>query len=252
MARNTERDASTMYWYGLLSPGRPLERRAELRGFLDAWRDVRSQDPDLAQRLAGPGERRRDGFYYVESEADYYPPAVGELAAWTTSTLEALGAVAQTKVGEHNARVEGLKARLAGKDSLLRGRPSLAAAPAAGVPDEEAGSASRPAAQARRRARLAAQDQAAAEGSLVALQVELAEAVALRAAAVKPLRDTAGQVQAFGSALQHLYWAMRIRCSRRRHGAKPIAAYVIVPWPAWVTDDDVLFDVQPKTTMRTA
>ena len=254
MAAHTERETGTVHWFGLLSPERGMERRAKTRGFWDAWRDVRSQDPDLAQRLAGPGERRRDGFYYVESEADWYPPVTGEIASWTTSTLQALGAVAKRVVGEHNARIEGLKARIEGKDSMLSGsQPSPdAPPPGAGLPDDKTGGASRPAAQARRRERLAAQSQAAAQGSLIGLRVELAEAIALRAATVEPLRETARQVRAFGDAIQHLYWAVRIRWSRRRHGGKPIAAYVIVPWPAWVIDDDALFDVQPKTAARAA
>ena len=254
MAAHTERETGTVHWFGLLSPERGMERRAKTRGFWDAWRDVRSQDPDLAQRLAGPGERRRDGFYYVESEADWYPPVTGEIASWTTSTLQALGAVAQRVVGEHNALVESLKARIEGKESMLGGSrrsigPSRSGADA---PDDKGRSASHPAAQARRRERLAAQSQAAAEGSLIGLRAELAEAIALRAATVEPLRETARQVHAFGDAIQHLYWAVRIRWSRRRHGGKPIAAYVIVPLPAWVIDDDALFDVQPKTAARAA
>jgi len=251
-SQQRERQTHHIFWHGLISPAKRLERKVRIRGYLDAWRGVGRRDVIPAQRQADPGKGRRDAFYAVESQGDYYPPVIGDLAAWCTATLQALGATAQRDVGWHTARVEGLKSHIASGEQALAGGQELGDQPAVIVGTGDGASsrsASRPEAQHRRRAARAAQARAVQEQALVALRAELAEAIALRFATVAPLRETAMQIHEFGCSTQELYWSVRMRWARKKHGgsAALTAAYIRITLPAWIVDDDALFDVTPKS-----
>lgn len=243
MARSKEQDAGTIRWYSLLSPERRMERRVRARAFLDAFLNV--QGRELAQHMAGPGEQRADGFYYAEAEAEWCPATIGEIAGWVSSTVHPLGALAQTVVGEHNARVGALKVHIGTRDAAHTASPQSEESPTEKTagPLKTGATASDPAAQALRRTRLATQARAAEEARDTGLRAELAEALALRAAAVRPLRETALQTHAFGVSLMSLYWGVRQRWSRPGRGTAPVAAYIVLPLADWVTDDTALFDV---------
>jgi hypothetical protein len=243
-------------WYNLLVPERTLRRRVWRRAVLDGLRNKHGE-VDLERRLESPGDRREDGFYYPESSAGWFPPAIGEVGQWTISTLQSLGATAQVAVGWHNGRIEGLKTAIAVREHRSEDTEELTPTSGAAVvtmvdppgPRTRV-TASRPEAQDRRRARAAAQVRAAEQIALQQLKAELAEAIALRAAEIRPLRETAMQVQAFGYASMHYYWAVRSRWSWRRK--PPVPAYVVIPLSDWVVSDDAVFDVQPRFSERAA
>lgn len=239
MSGEAEMHEDVVRWLDLVRPRRSLERRVWRSAHLDALRDVRTTVD------AGPGTPHPDGASGDRASSGApgtgrYPAVIGEIAAWEASTVRALGGHVRALVGPHNARVDGLRARIA-----ALGPPPEVRAAALPVSRAEPGvtavSASHPAAQARRRARLEGRQWAVADTERAALQAELAEAVALRTAAVQAARETARQCHESSLALQHLYWAVRTRWSRRRHGPPPGAVIADVGLPGWVVTPEVLY-----------
>jgi hypothetical protein len=215
-----ETDDGKVRWLDLVRPRRSLERRVRRSAHLDALRGVRSP--------AGPDGGR-------------HPAAIAELAAWEASTLSALSGHIHGVAGRHTARVDDLRMRIAalGPDpeqrlAMVRQGGSESGAPAPLT-------ASHPAAQLRRRLRLDADRWAVVDADRAVLQAELVREEGLRAAAIEEARETARQCHESALALQHLYWAVRTRWSRRRHGAAPAPAYAEVPLPAWVAAPETLY-----------
>ena len=253
MADTTEKQVRN----GLLVLGRRLERRALYRGVWDALRNVRP---------AGEGEDSDPSYIWEHGErfpsaiwdVDWYPPYIRELARSTTSTLELLGVEAQETVGPHNATVRRLQALVYERETDVRTRTEERTHAEAGVPlqptrtEGRSPAAKDPDAQGRRQVRLVAERVAGAEAALSSVRAQLEEAIALRAAAVAPLRQAALQIHSLGEACQHCYWAWRLRFSRRKHGARPVAHHLVVGLPDWVTRDDVLFDTTPRPTVTVA
>ncbi len=223
MSTQREFDEGVVRWLDLVLPGRSLERRVRRNAHLDALRGVG----------AGEGEGR--------AAAPRCPATIGEIAAWEAGTIRALGTHAHSLVGEYNARVDGLRARIAALGPPPEQRLAAASPRPLGGDQTAPLGASHPEAQARRRMRLDAHLWAAADADRAVSQAQLAEAVARRAAALAVARDTARQCHESSLALQHLYWAVRMRWSRRRHGAPPAVTISDVPLPDWVTAPEVLY-----------
>ena len=238
----------------LLILGRGLERRAMYRGVWDGLRNVRApgEGAPPPTYIWERGERFPSSVWDV---GEWYPPYLHELATSTTSTLELLGVEAQETVGPHNATIRRLRALVAEREAEVRTFTEERQHAAEAVPPQpsrtggQPSAANDPAAQARRRARLAAERVVRAEETVSSMRAQLEEAIALRAASVAPLRQMALQIHALGEACQHCYWSWRLRFSRRKHGARPAAHHLVVGLPEWVTCDDVLFDTDPKTTV---
>jgi hypothetical protein len=236
---------------GLLVLGRRLERRARRRGAWDALRNVRAPEGEhdgTPSYVWEPCDRYPSSTW---GDGGWYPPYILELAESTTSTLELLGAEAHETVGPHNATVRRLAALFSEAELELDRRRREEAETEAAVPPRTDGQAyaSDPAAQGRRRLKAATHRTREAEDSVSSVRAQLEEAIALRAAAVAPLRQMALQIHALGKACQHCYWAWRLRFSLRRHGPRPAARHMVVPLPDWVVSDAALFDTDPKNTV---
>ena len=215
-----EMDERVVQWLDLVRPKRSLERRVRRSAHLDALRGVGSTLP--------AGDRRS-------------PAAIGEIAAWEAGTLRALSGRARSIAGRNTARIDDLKARIAALGPGPEQR--LAMYPPAGSAGSAAGTltASSPEAQARRRMRLDAGLWAAADAERAVLQAQLAREEGMRAALIDEARETARQCHESSLALQHLYWAVRIRWSRRSHGAPPAPSFADVALPDWVSTPEVLY-----------
>jgi hypothetical protein len=255
MSNDTEIRDRQVRWLDLVVPRRSLERRVRRNAHLDALRGVRGMAPDVQTPAPASGEARRAdekprgadgeprhaGPPPAAWQVAGYPASVVEIAAWEASTLRALGSHVHRLAGQHEARIESLRARIV----ALGPPPEERLAAAGHVPRTEAVAApvtaSHPAAQARRWARQDAHLWAAADSERTALQAELAEEVALRAAAVEAAREATRQCHESSRALQHLYWAVRTRWSRRRHGPPPAVTFADVPLPEWVMAPELLY-----------
>jgi hypothetical protein len=215
MSTEPRNDEAVVWWLDLVLPRRSLQRRVRRNAHMDAMRAVDS------------------------------PSTIGEIAAWEAGTLRALSSRVHTVVGPHNARVDSLRARLAALGPAPESRPVMTDhLPPSAVVDPGPVGASHPLAQARRRARLEAGQRAVVEADRSVLQAELAEAEALRAAAVDTVRENARQCHESSLGLQHLYWGVRRRWTRRRHGPPPSPRFVDAPLPDWVTTPGVLYGRQ--------
>ena len=255
MSNDTEMRDRQVRWLDLVVPRRSLERRVRRNAHLDALRGVRGMAPDVETPAPASGEHRRAEGEPRGADGEprragpppngplvaRYPASIGEIAAWEASTFRALGGQVRRLAGRHEARIDSLRARIV----ALGPPPEERLAAAGHVPRAEAVAAhvtaSHPAAQARRWARQDAHLWAEADSERAALQAELAEEVALRAAAVATAREAAHQCRESSRALQHLYWAVRTRWSRRRHGPPPAVAFADVPLPEWVTAPEQLY-----------
>ena len=210
-------DDGKVLWLDLIRPRRSLERRVRRSAHLDAMRGVRSPGPEV--RTA----------------------AIGEIAAWEAGTLRALSGRISAVAGRHTARIDDLKVRIA---ALGPGPEQRLAMARRGL--EEAGAsvpltASHPEAQLRRRLRLEAGTWAVVDADRAVLEAQLAREEGLRAAAIEEARETARQCHESSLALQHLYWAVRMRWARKRHGAVPVPAFVEAPLPGWVAAPETLY-----------
>ena len=225
MADAGETDDRVVCWLDLVRPKRSLERRVRRSAHLDALRGVGSTVPD--------GDRR-------------YPAAIGEIAAWEAGTLRALGGRVRSVTGRQTATVDDLRVRIAALGPGPEQRLAMAppAGPGAGSP--VAPTASSPEAQARRRMRLDAGLWAAADAERAVLRAELAREEGVRAALIDEARETARQCHESSLALQHLYWAVRLRWSRRAHGAPPAPAFADVGLPDWVSTPELLYGGRPR------
>jgi hypothetical protein len=214
MGDDRDMDDAVVRWLDLVLPRRSLQRRVRRNAHLDALRGVQ--------------------------DAGRHPATIDEIASWEASTIRALGAHVRRLVGPRNARVDSLRVRLAALGPSPEQRLG-AQTMSFGETDSTPLSASHPEAQARRRARLDARQWAVVDSDRAALRAELAQEEALRAAVVDEVRETARQCHESSLALQHLYWAVRTRWARRRHGAPPAPALTDVQPPAWVTAPEVLY-----------
>ena len=219
MDHAAETDERVVLWLDLVRPKRSLERRVRRSAHLDALRGVRSPELD--------GRR--------------YPAAIGEIAGWEAGTLRALGGRTRSVARRKTARIDDLRVRIAalGPGPEQRLAAVMQANPTGTTSAQP--TASSPEAQARRRMRLDAGLWAAADTDRVVLQAELAREEAERAALIDEARETARQCHESSLALQHLYWAVRTRWSRRVHGAPPAPAFADVPLPDWVAAPEVLY-----------
>jgi hypothetical protein len=215
MSDDRDTDDAVVRWLDLVLPRPSLQRRVRRNAHLDALRGVQ--------------------------DAGRHPATIDEIAAWEASTIRALGGHVRKLVGPRNARVDNLRVRIAALGPSPSQRLVTAPPAAAGGADVTQVGASHPEAQARRRARLDAQQWAVVDADRAALQAELAHEEAMRVAVVDEVRETARQCHESSLALQHLYWAVRTRWARRRHGAPPAPALADVQLPEWVTAPEVLY-----------
>jgi len=220
-------DDGRVLWLDLIRPRRSLERRVRRSAHLDAMRGVRTPAPEV--RTA----------------------AVGEIAAWETSTLRALSGRIHAVAGRHTARMDDLRVRIAALGPGPEQRLAMAGLGAGGTGASLPRTASQPEAQSRRRMRLEAGTWAVVDADRAVLLAKLAREEGLRAAAIEEARETARQCHESSLALQHLYWAVRTRWSRKRHGAAPVPAFVEVPLPGWVAAPDTLYGGRRPETPST-